>query len=270
MDSCAFFCAQKGKIRMNNKEFKQRIVYEVLVILGVLALLMFICRLWPILLLVILGIFGAVIRLLCLSAKKVEVIPLLLRPPVQEPTEREVQNLVFSTMQRRITELVDTEYPDARWVWKTSEAKTNITAGKEVSILLNHAGGYRQAVVVIHGLQVCGLAYQHAPDEPDTVVDMDAVDEADSIEESAEEEAEPVEQQPKNYEYLAFEWVDSHVVELNDRCNESIAQGYFVLEISQEKLPAKESWPDICRELERNGMEDCECTDSGIVVYLKQ
>lgn len=261
---------------MNNKNFKQRIAYEVLVILGVLALLLFICRLWPILLLVILGIFGAVIRLLFLSAKKVEVIPPLPQPPEREPTEREVRDLVFGTVQRRITELVSTEYPDARWVWKTSEAKANITAGKEVSILLNHAGGYRQAVVVIHGLQVCGLAYQHAPDEPDTAVntddvdDTDTVDVADPVEEPAAEESEPVEQQPKNHEYLAFEWFDARATELNDRCNESIAQGYFVLELSQEELPAKESWPDICRELERNGMEDCECTDGGIIVHLKQ
>ena len=267
---------------MNNKDFKQRIAYEVLVILGVLALLLFICRLWPILLLVILGIFGAVIRLLFLSAKKVEVIPPLPQPPAREQTEREVRDLVFSTVQRRITELVSTEYPDARWVWKTSEAKANITTGKEVSILLNHAGGYRQATVVIHGLQVCGLAYQHAPDEPDTVDDTDIVDdvdteedtetanEADPVEESVAEESEPAEQQPQNYEYLAFEWVDAHVMNLNDRCNESIAQGYFVLELSQEELPAKESWPDICRELERNGMEDCECTDGGIIVHLKQ
>ena len=63
---------------MHNKEFKRRIAYEVLVILGTLALLLFICRLWPILLLVILGIFIAALRLLFLSAKRVEKIPPLL------------------------------------------------------------------------------------------------------------------------------------------------------------------------------------------------
>ena len=36
---------------------------------------------------------------------------------------------------------------------------------------------------------------------------------------------------PENYEYLAFEWVDAHVMELNERCNESIAQGLSMLEI---------------------------------------
>ena len=42
---------------MNNKESKRRIAYDALVILGMLALLTFICRLWPILLLIILGVF---------------------------------------------------------------------------------------------------------------------------------------------------------------------------------------------------------------------
>lgn len=76
---------------MNNKEFKRHIAYEALVILGVLALLLFICRLWPILLLVILGIFIAALRLLFLSARKVEVIMPLPLPPPSEPTEKDVQ-----------------------------------------------------------------------------------------------------------------------------------------------------------------------------------
>lgn len=46
---------------MNNKDRKRQIAYEVLMILGSLALLTFICRLWPILLLIILGIFVAAI-----------------------------------------------------------------------------------------------------------------------------------------------------------------------------------------------------------------
>lgn len=41
---------------MNNKDRKRQIAYEALMILGLLALLTFICRLWPILLLIILGI----------------------------------------------------------------------------------------------------------------------------------------------------------------------------------------------------------------------
>ena len=52
---------------MNKKEWKRRMAYEALILLGLLALLLFITRLWPILLLVILGIFVAALRLLFLS-----------------------------------------------------------------------------------------------------------------------------------------------------------------------------------------------------------
>lgn len=249
---------------MRNKEFKRQIAYEVLTILGTLALLLFICRLWPILLLVILGIFIAALRLLFLSVKKVEEIPLL--PAVRaEPTEQDIQNMTFGTVQQRITELVAADFPEARWVWKTPNAKSNIMAGNEVRILLNRAGGYREAIVVIHGFQVCGLSYVHAEE-------AEAPESEDEETETEDSTAEPPQKSepPENYEYLAFEWVDAHVMELNERCNESIAQGLSLLEIPAADLPARESWPDICRELERNGMENCCCTDDGITIDFTQ
>lgn len=147
---------------MQNKEFKRHIAYEVLTILGTLALLLFVCRLWPILLLVILGIFIAAMRLLFLSARKVENIPPLLPAARPEPTDQDIRDMAFGSMQRRITELVTADFPNARWVWKTPNAMHNIATGNEVRILLNHAGGYREAIVVIRGLQVCSLTYPHA------------------------------------------------------------------------------------------------------------
>ena len=57
---------------MNDRDRKRHMAYEALVMMGLLALLLFITRLWPILLLVILGIFIAMLRLLFLSSKKVE------------------------------------------------------------------------------------------------------------------------------------------------------------------------------------------------------
>lgn len=245
---------------MNKKEFKRHLAYEALVILGVLALLLFICRLWPILLLVILGIFIAVVRLLFLSAKKVEIIeplPQLAKPT--EPTEKDVEELAYSTIQRRITELVLADYPDARWVWRTPNARENILNGEKVYILLNRAGGYRQALVLVQNLRVCGLAFQSAPDT--------AVQDMPDTQEDDEEQAP---EQPQNFEYLAFEWVDAHAVELNERCNESIAQGFSSLLLDADELPAPESWPDICRELDRNGIENCECAENGIQIHLTQ
>ena len=83
---------------MNDKKRQRHIAYEVLVILGQLALLTYITRLWPILLLVILGIFIAALRLLFLSSQKVEPVkPLLtLPPPKQPPTEKDLQSAASS------------------------------------------------------------------------------------------------------------------------------------------------------------------------------
>ena len=69
---------------MRDKEKQRHYAYEALHILLLLALLLFITRLWPILLLVILGVFIAALRLLFLSSQKVEPAPPVLalpRPP---------------------------------------------------------------------------------------------------------------------------------------------------------------------------------------------
>lgn len=83
---------------MNDKNFKRHMAYEALVILGLLALLTYMTRLWPILLLVILGIFIATLRLLFLSSKKVEPVkPTLALPtPSQPPVETDMQSMNFA------------------------------------------------------------------------------------------------------------------------------------------------------------------------------
>ena len=91
--------------------------------------------------------FAAVIRLLFLSSRKIEVIvPLPLLPePVKEATEKDVQVLAYSVILRRVTELVLSEYPEARWIWEAPNAERLIRENQEVFILLNRAGGYRRA-----------------------------------------------------------------------------------------------------------------------------
>lgn len=243
------------------KDWKKHITYEVLIILGMLALLTFICRLWPILLLIILGIFIAAIRLLFLSSKRVEVIEPLPVPqppmePFREPTETDVRSLAYSVILRRVTELVCTEYPEARWVWEASNAKQRIENGEEVFILLNRAGGYRRAKVVIQNLQVWAVDF--APKTEENPVPESEEDSTDS--ELGEE----------NYELVAFEWVEAHIFELNARCNEAIGEGMRDIILTADELPAKESWPDICKELSRAGLEEVQCIPEGIKINLTQ
>lgn len=245
---------------MNKKDQKRHMAYEALVLLGMLALLTFICRLWPILLLIILGIFAAIIRLLFLSSKKVEVIePLPLSPePIKEPTEKDVQALAYSVILRRVTELVLSEYPEARWVWESSNAEQLIRESQEVFILLNRAGGYRRAKVLIRNLQVIGIEYNPQVEE-DTITAPE-----NDVPESDEKLCE------QNYELLAFEWADAHIFELNARCNEAIGENLSEVILLAEELPVRESWEDICSELIRAGLMDVQCVSEGIKINLTQ
>ena len=271
---CVFLCPDLGserKTSMNQKEFKRRIAYEVLILLGMLALLTFICRLWPILLLIILGIFIAAIRLLFLSSKKVEVIePMPQAPePVKEPTEHDVRELAYAVILKRITELITDEYPDARWVWENPNAKKCIQNGEEVYVLLNRAGGYRRAKVVIANLQVLGIKYCSAEEEdPPEIQGPDTEEPEETDVSESPEDSEPEEERPVNYELLAYEWTEAHIVELNARCNEAIAEEKESVLLTAEELPVKESWPDICNELIRAGLENAVCQDAGIQINL--
>ena len=108
---------------MTKKEWQRHMAYEALVILGMLALLLFVCRLWPILLLVILGIFAAALRLVFFSSPKVQPI----RPKQQTAassapqravkSQRTAQNvedtLSFGELQTQVTRWVRQEYQSA-------------------------------------------------------------------------------------------------------------------------------------------------------------
>ncbi len=244
---------------MRDKDFKRHMAYEAMIILGMLALLTFICRLWPLLLLAMLGVLMAAVRLLFLSSKKVEVIEPLphLVEPAKEPTEKDVQELAYAVILRRVTELVSSEYPEARWVWETQDAKRLIRENQEVFILLNRAGGYRRARVVIRSLQVLGVEY--GSQEPETGPEPEG--------QNPGPEEEP---ETQNYELLAFEWADAHMFDLNARCNEAIGENLSEVVLLAEELPVRESWADICRELERAGLEDVQCVPEGIRINLTQ
>ena len=259
---------------MKNKEFQRRLVYDTLILLGVLTLILFMCRIWPLILLCILGIFVGMIRLLFLSRKEVVVIQPIPKSSVTMETERDLQQYAFALAIRRITELVANDFPDARWVWKSQYAKEDIRSGRDTSILLNHAGGYREAVVHIQNLIVTGITYGSSHDteqepNPTTVTQpvVEQVQNQDTTEPVPGKEPKP---ETVNYELLAYEWVELHVLDLNSRCNECVAEGASELVIPAAELPETESWDCICRELKRTGIEECETIDEGIKINIKQ
>ena len=246
-----------------NKDFVRRMTHEALIILGVLAFFTFMFRLWPLLILVIFCILFGAVRLMFLKVKAstVRQAEEVKEEPNRAPTEKDVRDLAYSVILTRISELVSSEYPTAKWVWEKPNARKLIENGEEVCIILSGAGGYRRAKIKIQNLQVVGLEYLAAklPEKPEVVEEVD--------EEVTDEASEPT---PVNYELLAFEWAEAHVIELNDRCNEAIGQGKTELILMSEELPTRESWENICTELKRAGLEDVEVITDGIKINLQQ
>ena len=145
----------------------KRILFAVLGAVGFLILLLA-SGVWPILLLMLFGSFGGVLWLLFRTArqpKNVESHPAT-HPAEPEPAEQSLQTLAWSLLLKRVTLLVATDYPNARWIWESPDAGRRFREGEPLFILLNRAGGHRRARVVIQNLQAVGLEYDPAPATP--------------------------------------------------------------------------------------------------------
>lgn len=251
---------------MNEKNSQRHWAYEALVIMGQLALLTYITRLWPILLLLILGIFIATLRLLFLSSKKVEpVVPLPALPPAAKPPEEtDMQSMAYFLIQQRITQILLRRFPEAKWIWENARAKEDIMDGNPVYILLNKAGGYRRGQVIIRQLQVLDVVFEES--KPKATPSSAPVT-APSPAPPAEEDNEPM---PENFGLIAFSWVEAHVMDLNERCNEAIADGLSEYLIPADELPVSESWEEVCKVLIRNDFHGAQCCDEGIIIEFEQ
>jgi hypothetical protein len=248
------------------KSPKERIAFEALMIMLALAAFCLITRLWPLVFLVVPGILIAAIRLLALSAKGApegqaqQAAQQAARRPDTEP---DVIRIAFGILQRRVAEQVMSRYPSARWVWEAPDAIGRFADGLPLTILLNHAGGHRKAVVQTHNLQFRALAYvttgQAEPDEPPTELDADG----DTGLEDGQEPAGEV-----DYALIAFQWAESSLLSLNSRCNDAIAEGRKSLLISDDELPPGDSWAAVCEELTRNGFAEAAIREDGIAVSL--
>lgn len=246
---------------MTKKDWQRHLAYEALVILGVLALLLFVCRLWPILLPAMLGIITATLRLLFLSSPRVRPLepmpPGAHKPPARTPEEVEASQ-AFGNLQVQITRQVREEYPNARWVWKTPQARERLRQGEEATILLNRAGGYREASVLpLEGGKV-EVRYLLPPEVP-------------AMQEAVSQEEEPAAQTPvpEDHSLSAFEWVEAHMEELGALYNECIAQKQDFLLLTGGDLPEPAAWPALCQELTRNGLISSMAED-GIQIQIKR
>jgi len=242
------------------KDHNRQAAHEIMIFLGVLILILFILRLWPILLLALVGVLICALRMLWLSYKITEQVKAApeekpIREVVKPIDEKSIYEQAFSLYQRRITEEVTAEYPGAHWIWAEPKAYDRFICGDTALILLNNAGGYQKALVKPHNLTFAGLSYETVSTESEPA-------------NSDELDTEELTREPANYELLAFDWVEKNLLDLNALGNETIAQGENSFLIPSEILPHPDSWPDICEELLRNGFAEAEALEYGIQVSL--
>ena len=135
-------------------------------------------------------------------------------------------------------------------------------------VLLNKAGGYRRGQVIIRQLQVIDVVFEEEKTKTDQPV-RNPANNPDSMPPTppAEEEDEPM---PENFGLIAFSWVEAHVMELNDLCNEAIAEGLSEYLIPADELPVSESWEEVCKVLIRNDFHSAQCCDEGIIIEFEQ
>ncbi len=237
---------------------KKKSLHDVFVVIMCIAALIIIVRLWPILLLLLIGLIAyALWTLFRVARQPIESEP---APPPASPepvSEQSVLTAAFGLLQRRITEQVAARYPNARWVWCVSDAFGQFAAGQPLTILLNGAGGYRRALVQVNALRFVGLAYCAIPS---------AVPPGGG---RPEPEEPPLEPEETDYGLLSFEWVEANLQRLNTLGNEAIATGQDGFRVPAEELPHGDSWPALCTELVRNGFAAAQPMADGIHIKIK-
>lgn len=102
---------------MNRKNCKKHVAYELLVVLGMSALVLFVCRLWPLLILALLGMLGAAAGLILANRKAEEPE----KPRALLPSHE--QNEALGRIQSQISALVRAEHLNARWDMEDAECQ---------------------------------------------------------------------------------------------------------------------------------------------------
>lgn len=223
------------------QETRQSPLLASLKIIGLLLLACYVCRFWPMLIFVIIYGIASIVYALVKDRKRRNALSVPTLPePIPAATEQDVLTLAYSLICQRVTAIVTADYPSARWVWESPNARQLIQEGRDVFILLNRAGGYGRAQVIIHNLQATGVRYGAVP--------------APAPAENTPP-AEPENPADSDYSLLAFQWVDAHSPELAARCEKARKDGLDHVLVPEAELPIAQSWQDICTELARAGFK---------------
>ena len=240
----------------NIKGFAQ----DALIILGLVIVLTYMFRFWP---LTILAIIAFLVVVVVRIFKKEPQENVKQEQPQERQskliTDKDLFELEYGVLTSKISQLVEQEYPGAQWIWEKPNVRKLLQNGEDIFIRLNKAGGYRRVKVHITNLFVRGLEVMPYVNEQ-------------KVKPSEEKEPEIVSEEPMkvNYELMAFDWVENHIADLNERCNNAIGDGKDSILLTAEELPVQESWASICEELKRMELSAVEMIPEGIKITLLQ
>ena len=222
---------------------------DTLVSTGIICVFLFLFRLWP---LVLIALFVG----LFLTCKRA-ISPRKAKSNNQEiastPTERTSMptKTDYDFIVEQISFYVNDAYPNAKWIWEKANAWSQIQNGEDVYVRLNKTGDYRRVKVCITNKRVTGI---EVLSNAENTIDVSSIEKPSSIDDS---------------EHFAFEWVDSHIAELNEKCNDVIGQGENELVLEVGNLPEEKYWERIKEELVKVGLNDVEIIpDKGIKIKL--
>lgn len=106
------------------QETRQSPVMGSLKIIGLLLMACYVCRFWPMLIFVIVyGIASIVYALVKDKKQKATPSKPILPEPAPLATEQDVLTLAYSLICQRVTALVTADYPSARWIWESPNAR---------------------------------------------------------------------------------------------------------------------------------------------------
>ena len=233
----------------------QKRTRDIAIILGVICFALYMFRLWPLILVVILVGGVVLLKRVLFPQKEIQEKQ---EEPMQQPVipnvydDQSVWDKKYEFAVEKISCLVAKEYPNAKWIWESANWKEFFQKDEEVYIRLNKDGDYKRARIAI---------------QDGFVTTMEILIEEQSIEEAPKPI--PASSQDESVR-IAFEWVEEHLLELNERCNEIIGQGKNELVLSASELPEEKCWENICKELIKAGLEQINILPGeGIQILLK-
>ena len=233
---------------------------DALIVICLVIFLSFMFRFWPITILAIIALLVVLVIRACKKQPQEEAVHE--QPQERQSkliTDKDLFALEYGVLTSKISQLVEQEYPGAQWIWERPNVRKLLQNGEEIFIRLNKAGGYRRVKVHITNLFVRGLEVVPNANEQ-------------QVKPIQEKETEVTKEEPMkvNYELMAFDWVENHIAELNERCNNAIGDGKDSILLTAEELPVQESWASICEELKRMDLSAVEMIPEGIKITLLQ